>query len=105
MTRLHDAERDDIKKAIRSELVSTALQHHLVSKYTSLVAVDVTPARQRTDLLKQHAMQTNLPRGWSYDHVFGIPQTATDAQLRLLTGLPLLLLALIGCHVLRRQAC
>ncbi|MFB3116855.1 MAG: marine proteobacterial sortase target protein, partial [Gammaproteobacteria bacterium] len=42
--------------ALRNTIVETALKHHLVSKYTSLIAVDVTPARDRETLLKSHAM-------------------------------------------------
>ena len=32
---------------IRNAVLDVALTHHLVSKYTSLVAVDVTPTRAR----------------------------------------------------------
>ena len=34
-----------VEDAIRKAVLDVALVHHLVSKYTSLVAVDVTPAR------------------------------------------------------------
>jgi len=103
MTRLHDAENDDSRQALRQEVVATGLAHHLVSRYTSLVAVEVTPARKQKELLKQHSLQTNLPTGWSYQHVFGLPQTATAAQLHLATGLLLLLLATLAGLWARRQ--
>jgi len=93
MTRLHDAENDDSREALRQEVITTGLTHHLVSQYTSLVAIDVTPARKQNELLKQHSVQTNMPAGWSYQHVFGLPQTATAAKLHLASGLLLLLLA------------
>jgi Ca-activated chloride channel family protein len=86
-------------------VVATGLAHHLVSQYTSLVAVDITPARKTNELLKQHAMKTNLPSGWSYQHVFGLPQTATAAQLHLAIGLLLLLLASLAGLWVRRQPC
>lgn len=105
MTRLHDAENDDTRQALRDEVVSTGLTYHLVSPYTSLVAVDVTPARRQNELLKRHSLQTNLPKGWSYDHVFGLPQTATPAAMHLTTGLLLLLLASIAGLRVRRQSC
>ncbi len=105
MTRLHDAQDDDSRDRLRSEIISTALRHHLVSRYTSLVAVDITPGRQPDDPLQQHALKTNLPKGWSYEHIFNIPQTATAAQLRLLTGLALLLLAAAGHFLRRRERC
>jgi Ca-activated chloride channel family protein len=107
MTRLHDAENDDTRQALRDEVVATGLAHHLVSRYTSLVAVDVTPARKQNELLKRHTLKTNLPKGWSYQHVFGLPQTATPAPIQLMTGLLLLLLAsFAGLRVQRqRQTC
>jgi Ca-activated chloride channel family protein len=33
------------EETVRKGVLDVALAHHLVSKYTSLVAVDVTPAR------------------------------------------------------------
>jgi Ca-activated chloride channel family protein len=105
MTRLHDATDQASRTSLHEAIVTTALEHHLVSRYTSLVAVDVTPARVRNELLEQHAMKTNLPRGWSYEHVFGLQQTATPAQLQLAIGLVLLLLALLCYRVGHRPVC
>lgn len=105
MTRLHDADNENSRQALHDEIVNTALQHHLLSKYTSLVAVDVTPVRQSNEQLQQHALKTNLPKGWSYEHVFGMPQTATAAQLHLLVGLVLLVLASSGAYWLRKHPC
>jgi Ca-activated chloride channel family protein len=105
MTSLHDAENDDAREALRDEMVATGLAYHLVSQFTSLVAVDVTPARKRNELLKRHALKTNLPKGWSYQHVFGLPQTATAAPLHLVTGVLLLLLASLAGQWVRRQPC
>lgn len=80
--------------AARQAIVDVALRHHLVSRHTSLVAVDVTPARNEADALHTRTMPTNLPNGWKYEAVFGhLPQTATSAQLQQLIGLMLLLLA------------
>jgi Ca-activated chloride channel homolog len=81
---------DEAKKAI----IITALDHHLVSKYTSLVAVDVTPSRPADAALKAGAVPTNLPEGWNHEAVFGqLPKTATTAELNMLIGLALLLAA------------
>lgn len=82
--------------AVRAQVLTLALEHHLVSKYTSLVAVDRTPARARDALLKSAAMPTNLPEGWNYDAVFGeLPQGATDSRFNLVAGALLLLAALL----------
>ncbi len=76
---------------IKQLITEIALRHHLVSKYTSLVAVDVTPARVKEALLKSKALPVNLPAGWEYDKVFGaLPQTATPAALNMLLGIFLL---------------
>ena len=56
---------------VRAGVVTLGLKHHLVTKYTSLVAVDVTPTRPVDEPLSSHQMPTNLPAGWEYDKVFG----------------------------------
>lgn len=77
---------------LRQQVIEVALRHHLVSKYTSLIAVDVTPSRPDTDPLHTHALPVNLPAGMIYSKVFGpLPQTATPAPLLLLLGSVLLL--------------
>ena len=73
--------------ATRQAVLDVALLHHLVSKYTSLVAVDVTPVRQTDTRLQTHAMKTNLPDGQDYQAILGLPQTATSGQLQMLLGL------------------
>ena len=81
---------EEAKKAI----ITTALDHHLVSKYTSLVAFDVTPSRPVDAALRTGAVPTNLPEGWNHEAVFGqLPNTATAAELNMLIGLALLLAA------------
>ena len=82
--------------AIRPEIVSLALAHHLVSKYTSLVAVDVTPTRPVDEKLRTGAVPTNLPAGWKYEKVFGtLPKGGTASRLHLLTALLALALGVI----------
>jgi Ca-activated chloride channel homolog len=84
------AQADGTKQAI----VKLGLDHHLVTKYTSLVAVDVTPTRPADAALKTAAVPTNLPAGWDYQAVFGeLPRTATPATLNLLLGAAALLLS------------
>jgi Ca-activated chloride channel homolog len=68
-------------------VLDVALAHHLVSKYTSLVAVDVEPVRPTDKSLVTHAMKTNLPEGQDYQAIFGLPKTATSGQLQILFGL------------------
>lgn len=86
---LHEgAQEEDVKP----QVVDIALEHHLASKYTSLVAVDKTPARPADAPLKGGAMPTNLPEGWNHAAVFGeLPKGAAGSLWHLLLGLPGLL--------------
>jgi Ca-activated chloride channel family protein len=77
--------RDD--ESLRHAILDVALDHHLVSAYTSLVAVDVTPARPQQHSLQFHAIKTNLPNGPQYEAIFGLSQTATNGRLHLLIGI------------------
>jgi len=92
-------EQDEVRRMI----IDTAMAHHLVSKFTSLVAIDVTPARVREEILKSQSMPVNLPAGWEYEKVFGqLPQTATDAELYLIRGMLLLITGLLLAVFSRR---
>ena len=71
----------------RQAVFDVALRHHLVSRYTSLVAVETTPARPEHRPLHSRAMKTNLPHGMQYEAIFGWPQTATPFTLYLLLGI------------------
>ena len=79
----------------RKAIVDTALKHHLVSKHTSLVAIDKTPARESTDPLKTEQVANLMPYGQSGSAIFGFPATATSAPAMRHTGLALLIAALL----------
>ena len=100
------------------------LDYALVTRETSLVAVDRTPARPRGARLTEQELPLNLPHGWDFDHLFGtnpadsaargvspddaaelldLPQTGTEAAALIRNGALLLLLALAGLAVLRRR--
>jgi Ca-activated chloride channel family protein len=88
-------------EAIRGAVTRLALAHHLVSPYTSLVAIDQTPVRPAGERVKIRPVPVNLPAGWEYDRVFGgMPRTAAGTPMQLLAGLLLVILG--GC--LRRLA-
>ena len=78
---------------IRHAVLQLALSYHLISPYTSLVAVDVTPVRAGDESLQSHALKTNLPHGWDYTAVFGLGQGATYGPVHLTLGLVAILLA------------
>jgi len=72
---------------VRKQVVELGLEHHLVTKHTSLVAVDVTPTRPEDEALRTSAVPTNLPHGWTYEGIGQLPQTATPAPLHALVAL------------------
>ena len=93
---LHDAERRGADAEItRKTIVDTAIAHHLVSKYTSLVAVDKTPARPAGDPLNKEQVPNLLPYGQSMGAIFGFPATATKAAILQARGIALILAALL----------
>ncbi|MGY3463801.1 MULTISPECIES: marine proteobacterial sortase target protein [unclassified Bradyrhizobium] len=124
---------EDCDKAI----LALALDHQIVTRLTSLVAVDKTPSRPEGEPLKLSELPINLPAGWDFAKVFGerpqvptqlrerhadarnqpatrrptptapdairLPKTATSAELKMIAGLMLVVLALILFLFDRRQ--
>ncbi|NOQ81617.1 MAG: marine proteobacterial sortase target protein [Methylophaga sp.] len=88
---------DDYRRAgednelIKDDIVDIALTHHLVTKFTSLVAVDKTPVRPVSEKLNTQAIAMNPPAG---SVMTQFPQTATPARLQLFLGFILLLASL-----------
>ncbi|MFO1322528.1 MAG: marine proteobacterial sortase target protein [Burkholderiales bacterium] len=92
---LMDAGRRGVpEEDVRAAVLDVALAHHLVSKFTSLVAVDVTPTRPAGTAASKTAMPGNIPDGLT--GFTGLPRTATSAPLSLLVGA----LALVAAGVL-----
>jgi Ca-activated chloride channel family protein len=104
IAQLMDQQAENKNKAIlRQSILELALKHHLVSRYTSLVAVDITPVRPDAQSLHTHALKTNLPHGMEYEAIFGWPQTATPAMFYLIVGS--LLLGITWIWSRRHLAC
>jgi Ca-activated chloride channel family protein len=75
--------------AVRAEIVALAVEHRLVSRYTSLVAVDRTPARPEQASLNSLRFDNAAPHG-----SLAFAQGSTDARSRLGIALACLLLGL-----------
>jgi Ca-activated chloride channel homolog len=137
-------------------ILALGLEHQLVTRLTSLVAVDKTPSRPEGESLRVAELPLNLPAGWEFEKVFGpnpllrkaqtdtgnstklaqndasadvlsksapkppatasgrqlvrvpqggmqLPKTATDAELRMMSGLAMLVLSLILFFLNRRR--
>jgi Ca-activated chloride channel family protein len=70
-----------------NQIVTLALEHHLVSDYTSLVAVDDTPVRPLGTDARAQQVPISAPRGTQWASSTGFASTATPAPLLLLIGL------------------
>jgi Ca-activated chloride channel family protein len=119
-------------EAADKTILSLALEHQLLTRLTSLVAVDETPSRPAGEPLKVSDLPINLPADWDFAKVFGerpqppappterradaadtpaelamakraaspapstviLPQTATDAEFRMMVGALLLTIGL-----------
>jgi Ca-activated chloride channel family protein len=77
------------KDRVRSEVLSLALNHHLVSRYTSLVAVDVTPVRPSGIPFHKSIVSPTAPHGIAIN----LAQTSTGFAATLIVGL---LMAMMG---------
>ena len=91
------------KDAVRDQVIELAMRHHLVSRYTSLVAIDVTPVRPSTQPLATHAIKTNLPYGQNYTAIFGLSAGATPGTWQILIGLLCILIGSASYQWLRTR--
>lgn len=97
-------------EAVKRRVIDTAVAFQLVSKFTSLVAVDVTPARPAAETLASSRVATNLPHGWSRRMITGaapaqglvLPRGATAAPMHLAWAAALAALAGLLLLVRRR---
>ena len=64
---------------IDTQILKTALDYHLVSRLTSLVAVDITPSRDMSDPLKSLQVPTQLPEGWDFGKLAAAPAASIRA--------------------------
>ena len=81
---------EESRQGLRHQVVDIALNHHLVTPFTSLVAVDKTPVRPEVEALQKHAIKSNAPKGTQ----FGLARTATGMDAFIWAGRGLLLLGL-----------
>ncbi|MEM7610928.1 MAG: marine proteobacterial sortase target protein [Pseudomonadota bacterium] len=78
-------------EVVRLAMLDVALEHHLVSEVTSLVAVDQTPVRSAAQKAVRREVASLMPHGQSLSNM---TSTATPARLQQLAGLALIMLAL-----------
>ncbi|MBV9911209.1 MAG: marine proteobacterial sortase target protein, partial [Sinobacteraceae bacterium] len=70
-----------------ASITSLALRYHLVSEYTSLVAVDALPVRPAGTPDRSAQAPVSAPAGSYWANTTGFAQTGTDSRLLLTLGL------------------
>ncbi|TKB67008.1 MAG: VWA domain-containing protein [Nitrospira sp.] len=83
------------EETVRKGILEVALAHHLVSAYTSLVAVDVTPIRPTGKPESEQSQNTRSTEAQEKTAMAELPKTGTSGQVQLLLGLLLLVTAAI----------
>ena len=105
------------ERSLKKDIVDLAIKHHLITKFTSCVAVENLIVNPRHDLASL-TIPVDLPQGWDYNAVFGnpnaykmkmaslsedeielkqkrlkLPQTATSYPLQFILGILLIALS------------
>lgn len=105
----HNADNEELKTHFKNQIINISYQHHLVSQYTSLVAVDVTPVNQG-GMLYQERLKNNRQHGWAapkktqtMSAQLNLPQTATPSNWHLMLATVFIILGtLIGVMRVRQ---
>ena len=92
------------EETVRKGVLDMALAHHLVSKYTSLVAVDVTPARPTGTPEPGQTQGKKSEEGQDSTTMAGLPKTGTNGPIQLIVGLLLIVTAALLWRVQRAAA-
>jgi len=73
-------------------VTALGIKHHILTKYTSFVAVDKTPSRPENTAAKNKNVPNLTPKGTTMP----VPQTATPAALLSFLGALLMLMSVIN---------
>jgi len=85
---------EDSRPEIRSALIAHAIRYRLVTRFTSLVAVEEVVANT-SGASATVPVPTELPAGMQLDKVFGAPATGTADSFLEALGVALLLLSCV----------
>jgi Ca-activated chloride channel family protein len=100
---LNDSYHGQVNDQQKQQIIDTAIEHHLVSQFTSLVAVDKTPSRTAEKLYQQRIKNMH-PKG-SQTHpkkLIHYPNTGLDLDIQFRQSLMLLALSLFLFFVYRK---
>ena len=104
LSRSHYDERDsNLKYHLKLQIIGESIKHHLISQFTSLVAVEQTPVNQSGELYTE-TVKNNLPYGWTRPQENGstvlaqqiyLPQTATPIYQHLILAMAFIFLSMV----------
>jgi Ca-activated chloride channel family protein len=92
---------EDGRANIRTELISHAIRYRLVTRFTSLVAVEEVVANPGGES-NTVAVPSQLPAGWQMDKVFGAPATGTADDFLEALGVALVFVSFLLFQISRR---
>jgi Ca-activated chloride channel homolog len=92
---------EDTRTNIRMEMIAHAIRYRLVTRFTSLVAVEEVAANPGGES-NTVPVPTELPAGWQMDKVFGAPATGTADDFLEAVGIVLLVASLLLWQIIRR---
>jgi len=92
---------EDGRSNIRTEIISHAIRYRLVTRFTSLVAIEEVVANPGGES-NTVAVPTQLPAGWQMDKVFGAPATGTADDFLEALGVALVIVSLLLLQISRR---
>ncbi|MEI6860030.1 MAG: marine proteobacterial sortase target protein [Shewanella sp.] len=78
---------------VKKQVTALALKYHLVSQHTSLVAVELTPAKPSSVVSNNARVVQSIPFGWQ-PPVGYLPQTGGESRMFIMMGMLLLGLGL-----------
>ena len=90
---LRREQNSEMRQQWQTNITAIALEHHIVSQFTSLIAVDEQVSKSQHETSKDKPIRHNAPAG-SAMLAGNLPQTASDMPLHIALGLLLMGLAL-----------
>lgn len=92
------------EEKIKKKVIDVALEHHLVSQYTSLVAVEQVKSRPDDEQMNKEKLPLMLPEGWEMGQSKGnYPAAGTEMWLFLSLGIALILISAFYLVLRKRQ--
>ena len=91
---LDEKTRGRAEQEVRAEVLPVALEHQLISPYTSFVAVEERISRPGSETLQSKPVPNSRPKGQSAQP-FAYPNTATTARAQIWLGVFVLMIALL----------